>query len=158
METGETAERMSPEEARQALAGAADGQRLVAERAVAPWWYHAGLGLSLLWAFATVSIGWAWIPYGVIGGLLIVPLVLHQAANHVTGISLDRYSATAGARRISVRSGAALPVLIVLGLALEWGAELRGSMALCGVVMAVITVLAGRRIDAALTRELGRPA
>jgi hypothetical protein len=49
-------------------------------------------------------------------------------------------------------------LLILLGLALEWGAELRGSMALCGVVMAVVTVMAGRRIDAVLTRELGRPA
>ena len=149
---------MSPQEARRALAEAAEGREIVARRAVAPWWYHVGLGLSLCWAFATVSIGWGWIPYGVITGLLVVPLLLNLAANHVTGISLDRYTATPGARRISVRASVALPVLIVVGLAAEWGAGLRGSMAVCGLVMLVVTVLAGRRVDAVLARELGRPA
>ncbi|PWR11324.1 hypothetical protein DKT68_06130 [Micromonospora acroterricola] len=151
-------ERMSPQEARRTLAEVAGGREIVAGRAVAPWWYHLGIGLSLFWAFAAVSIGWAWIPYGVIIGLLIGPLLFNLAANHVTGISLDRYHATPGARRISVRAGMALPVLIVLGLALEWGADLRGAMAACGVVMLVITVVAGRRIDAALVRDLGRQA
>ncbi|MEU5964291.1 hypothetical protein ABZ777_24060 [Micromonospora parva] len=158
METGGIMNRIGPQEARQALVQVAGGREIIADRAVAPWWYHLGIGLSLLWAFAAVSIGWAWIPYGVIIGLLVGPLLFNLAANHVTGISLDRYHATPGARRISVRAGAALPVLIVLGLALEWGADLRGSMAVCGVVMLVITIVAGRRIDAALVRDLGRRA
>ncbi|MBL6280295.1 hypothetical protein JMF97_29455 [Micromonospora fiedleri] len=158
MESDGSVHRIGPQEARRALAEITDGRAVVAGQAVAPWWYHPGMGASLLWAFAAVSVGWAWIPYGVIIGLLLGPLLLNFAANHATGVSLDRYHATPAARRISVRAGMALPVLIVLGLALEWGADLRGSMAACGVVMLVITIVAGRRIDAALVHELGRPA
>ncbi|MBB5481338.1 hypothetical protein [Micromonospora parathelypteridis] len=150
--------RISPDEARQALADVDEGRQQVARRAAAPWWYHVGIGASLLFAFASVSIGWDWIPYGVIGGLFLGPYLVTQAAKHFTGVSLDRFQATPGARRISLGIGILVPALILVGLVLEWGLDLRGAMAAVGVLVMVLVIVLGRRLDAVLTRELGRPA
>ncbi|WFE30324.1 hypothetical protein O7623_14540 [Solwaraspora sp. WMMD791] len=149
---------LDPRQAREALAGIDADRQDLARRAVAPWWFHSGLGLSLAIAFASVSLGWDWIPYGVIVGLLIGPIVVAQAANHATGVSLDRLHATPGARRISIKFGASLPVLIIAGLGLEWGLGLTGAMAATGLLVLVLAIVAGRAIDAALLRELGRTA
>ncbi|MGK4582150.1 hypothetical protein [Kitasatospora sp. HPMI-4] len=126
----------------------------VADLARSPWWYHAGLGLSFVFAFSTVSIGRSLIPYGVLLGLFLVPLVLSTVVNRSTGVAVDRYLATPGARRLSTAYSAAFAALIALGLVVELAVGLRGSMAGCGVLAFVLTVAMGRRIEDALLRDL----
>ncbi|NWF28203.1 hypothetical protein HW130_18340 [Streptomyces sp. PKU-EA00015] len=145
---------MNSEEARQALAQAGAARAGVAARAAAPRWYYPAVGGCFLFAFASVSIDWDLIPFGVVLGISLGPTLLTMAAGHATGVSFNRYYATPGARRITSVLGPLLVTLIALGLVLEWGADLRWSMAACGVVALVATVVAGRRLDRAVTEEL----
>lgn len=154
MERNDRAGSVSPAEARTALAHAAGVRDHAVQRAASPWWFHPGIACCLLFAFASVSLGREVIPFGVILGLGFGPMAFAAAARHTTGVSVDRFYATPGARRLSLAHGAFVVALIPIGLLLEWVADLRGAMALCGVVVFVATVLLGRRLDAVLRREL----
>ena len=144
----------SARSARAALEGVRAARGLVADRVRSPWWYHPALGISFAFAFATVSISWGLIPYGVIIGLSLVPTVLTLAVKRTTGVAIDRYMATPGARRESYVYSLLFVLLIAAGLALEWAADLRWSMAGCGVLVLVLTVVMGRRIEEALALDL----
>ncbi len=143
----------SPDPA-EALARVETARAATVGRAVSPWWYYPGTGLFLLYAFATVSIDWDMIPFGVIIGIGLGPLLLTTLARNATGVWIDRFYATPGTRRISSWYGPAVVALGVVGLLLEWVADLRGAMAVAGAIVFVITVLAGRRLDAVLVRDL----
>ncbi|WP_159046931.1 hypothetical protein [Streptomyces sp. XY66] len=145
---------MDPADARAALEQAAAARARIVARTPSPWWYYPGVGCCLLFAFASVSIDWDLIPYGVIFGLSLGPLLLTTAAGRATGVSLDRYYATPGLRRTTSLLGPFVVALIAVGLLLEWAADLRWSMAVCGVVALIATVLAGRRLDRTLAEEL----
>lgn len=150
--------RIDPFAAYRAVEAATESGEELARRSATPGWYHPALGFSLFLPFGAVSLGWHWIPYGVILGLLVVPIVVNMIAGHVTGIRLDRWSATRGTRRIAVKLAAVSTVLIVVGLCLEWGLDVRGGAALAGAAVLVATVVGGRHVDVALTRDLARPA
>ncbi|MFJ7064790.1 hypothetical protein [Streptomyces sp. NPDC101115] len=145
---------MDSEEARRALEQAGADRANTVARAAAPGWYYPAIGGCLLFAFASVSIGWDLIPYGVILGIGLGPLLVTTAAARATGVSLDRFHATPGARRISALYGPFVIALIGIGLALEWGADLRWSMAVCGLLALAGTVVAGRRVEHAVAEEL----
>lgn len=148
-------EPVNPKDARNALDQAAGARAHVARRAAAPGWYHPAVGCCLLFAFASVSLGYDVIPYGVIIGIGLGPLLLSLLAGHRTGVSVDRYYSTPGVRRISWALVLLVVALIGVGLVLEWVVDLRWAMAVCGVVALVGTVLLGRRMDAVLVEELG---
>jgi lysylphosphatidylglycerol synthetase-like protein (DUF2156 family) len=144
---------MDPQDAREALERATRARAGAMARAASPWWYYPGVGCCLFFAFASVSIDWDLIPHGVIVGLFLGPTLLTMAAGHATGVSLDRFYATPGLRRVTQRFGPFVVALIALGLVLEWVADLRWSMAVCGAVVLVATVFTGRRLDGVLAEE-----
>jgi hypothetical protein len=125
-----------------------------AARLTSPDWYHPALGLSFAFAFASPSISWTLIPYGVILGLLLVPMVLTMIVGHRSGISADRYLSTPGAHRLSMVYSLLLVLLVAAGIALQWGADLRWAMAGCAVVVFVLTIGMGRSIETALARDV----
>lgn len=140
--------------ARAALEGVTVARGKMAARLVSPGWYHPALGLSFAFAFASASISWDLIPYGVVGGLSLIPIVLTLIVKHRSGVSADRYLSTPGAKRLSSVYSLLLVVLIAVGIALQWGAELRWAMASCAVVAFALTIVMGRRIEAALVRDV----
>jgi hypothetical protein len=147
----------SPDPA-EALARAESARAATAARTISPWWYYPGIGLFLLFAFATVSLDRDMIPFGVVLGIGLGPLLLTTLLRNATGVWVDRFYATPGTRRISSWYGPAIIALAVVGLLLEWVADLRGAMAVAGLVAFAVTVLAGRRLDAVLVRDLSGPA
>ncbi|WP_147397442.1 hypothetical protein [Amycolatopsis panacis] len=139
--------------ARAALDNVDAARRQMASRLTSPWWYHPGIGLSFGLAFASATIGWEYIPYGVIIGLTLLPTVLTTVARRVTGVSIDRYRSTPSARWSVLVYALLFVVLAGAGIALQWGADLRWAMAGCGALVFVLTVYFGRRIEAALVRD-----
>lgn len=145
---------MDSQDARRALEQAGAARAQVASRARSRWWYYPGVGCCLLFAFASVSIDWDLIPYGVILGVWLGPTLLTMAVGHATGVSVNRFYATPAARRTTSVLGPVVLALAALGLTLEWVADLRWSMAACGVAALIAVLLSGRRLDRALAREL----
>ncbi|MEU4834828.1 hypothetical protein [Streptosporangium sp. NPDC023615] len=141
-----------PAAARAALDSVAEMRAHTAERITSPWWYHAGLGVAM--AGACISISMRWASYGVPLFLILVPFALTAALKRSTGLSIDRYTSTPGAR--SAYGLYMLPVLVVVGFAmyLEWGAGVYGAVAVAGVLIGVFTVVMGYRMDEALRADV----
>ncbi|WP_222720338.1 hypothetical protein [Actinomadura sp. HBU206391] len=137
--------------ARAALDGVADARARVADRITIPWWYHVGLGAAI--AFALVSMSLRFASFGV-PLLTLVVLGLGWAVKRSTGISFDPYTATPTARRLSVAWALAGLVVAAIGMYLEWGAEVRYAIAVGGVLIGVMTIVVGLRIDQAVQQDL----
>ena len=138
---------MDSHSARAALDQADEARNQGARAATRPWWYYPALGASVLLAFASVSAGGSVVTVGVPFGLGIFPLALSMLANSATGAAPDRSYAEPSLRRLSWILAAVLAVLAVAGLVLELAADLRWSMAVCGVPALVAVVVTGRALD-----------
>ncbi|MFD5734587.1 hypothetical protein ACFWIY_17375 [Streptomyces sioyaensis] len=145
---------LDPATARAALDDVSAARTRVADRITSPWWYHPGIGLSLAFAFASPSIDWDLIPYGVILGVGLIPMFLAFLLKRSTGVGVDHYMATGGTRRLSMRYSLLLAGLIVTGGVLQWAVGLRWAMAACGVAAFLLTAFTGHRIEQALHRDV----
>ncbi|MEU6717000.1 hypothetical protein ABZ897_36530 [Nonomuraea sp. NPDC046802] len=123
----------------------------MADGITSPWWYHVGLGLSLAFALASMSLRFA--SFGVPGAMLAF-FLLTWALKRTTGLALDRYSATAGARRVSTVHVLTSLALVLPAAVLEWGFDVIGALAVAGVLVGVLTVIMGYRVDEAVRRDL----
>lgn len=142
---------VDPATARVALIAVGDSRARTADRIASPWWYHVGLGVSIAFAFLSMSLRFA--SFGVpIAGFAM--LGLSWALGRATGISVDRYTATSGSRRLSAAYALTLVALAAAGMYLQWGAGVRWAIAVSGVLIGAVTIGMGYRIDEAVRRDL----
>jgi hypothetical protein len=146
---------LDPAAARSALDSAASARAALADRATAPWWYHAGLGLGVGIVFASIDMGGSMVPSGVIAGGIVLPAALTLSVARSRGISVDRSVSAPGTRGLN---GLYLVLLGALGLSLKLAADVPGAMSVAGLVALVLTVYVTRRNDEALRRDLQRQA
>jgi hypothetical protein len=141
-----------PSAADAALKAASDARARTADLITSPWWLHVGLGLSVAFAFVSMSLRFA--SFGVPIGMLLVPMALGWYLKRSTGISVDRSLATPATRRLSTVWGLAFAAVAIAGGAVEWGAGIKGALAVGGALLGVLTVAIGYRIDHVLRRDL----
>ncbi|MGW1745049.1 hypothetical protein ACWCRD_05410 [Streptomyces sp. NPDC002092] len=145
-----------PAAARAALDDAHSARAAIADRATAPWWYHAGLGLGVGLVFASIDAGGSLVPSGVIVGGLVLPTALTLSVARLRGVSVNRSVSAPGTRGLN---GLFLIVLVVLGaagLTLKFAADLTGAMTVAGLLALALTVYVSRRNDEALRHDLLR--
>ncbi|MGW7357724.1 hypothetical protein ACWGI0_14110 [Streptomyces sp. NPDC054802] len=139
------------EAARRALGEAAASRARVADSVSSPWWFHVGLGLAFALVLASISLRWAnW----TMGPFVLVVLGLGWALRRSSGVSFDRYTSTPDAARIFGAYLLACFALAGSGMTLEWGFDVRWAVAGAGLVIGVLTVVMGYRVDATVRREL----
>ncbi|MGJ5755223.1 hypothetical protein FB563_3441 [Streptomyces puniciscabiei] len=140
--------------ARAALDGVSEVRSRIADRVASPWWYHAGLGLSVATVFASIDVGGSLVPSGVVAGGVLMPLALSWTVARSRGISVSQAVSTPSARGLN---GAFLVLLILLGglgLTLKMAAGLPGAMTAAGLAAAALTIWTTVRNDVALRRDL----
>ncbi|MFG2128860.1 hypothetical protein ACGFNV_13825 [Streptomyces sp. NPDC048751] len=145
-----------PAAARDALDSAAAARAAVADRAAAPWWYHAGLGLGVGLAFLSIDVGGSLVPTGVLVGGVLLPAALTLSVARSRGVSVNRSLSAPGTRQLN---GLYLIVLVVLGglgLTLKLAADLPGAMSAAGLAALAFTIYVSRRNDDALRHDLLR--
>ncbi|MBZ4320387.1 hypothetical protein JNW98_13605 [Streptomyces sp. SCA2-4] len=142
---------MDPRSARAALDVVADSRSRAADRVAGPWWYHVGLGALLALLFLSMSLRMA---STVVPAALLALVGLSLAARKATGVSLARCTATPGATLLFGVYALAFAVLAVTGMSLEWAAGVDYAIAVAGLVIGVLTVLTGFRVDAAARRDI----
>lgn len=76
------------------------------------------------------------------------------ARKRAAGVALDRYSATPGARRVSTVHALTGLALVLSAAVLEWGFDVIGALAVAGMLLGVLTVVMGHRVDEAVRRDL----
>ncbi|MFI9601608.1 hypothetical protein ACIHCX_17375 [Streptomyces sp. NPDC052043] len=145
-----------PAAARAALDGAACARATLADRATAPWWYHAGLGLGVGIVFASIDMGGSMVPSGVIVGGIVLPTMLTLSVARSRGVSVNRSVSAPGTRGLNGLYLLALIALGGLGLSLKLAAGLTGAMSVAGLPALALTVYVTRRNDDALRRDLLR--
>ncbi|MGW5125721.1 hypothetical protein ACWEQ7_16985 [Streptomyces sp. NPDC004069] len=145
-----------PAAARAALDGAACARAALADRATAPWWYHAGLGLGVGIVFASIDLGGSMVPSGVIVGGIVLPTMLTLSVARSRGVSVNRSVSAPGTRGLNGLYLLALIALGGLGLILKLAAGLPGAMSVAGLPALALTVYVTRRNDDALRRDLLR--
>src|SRR5471030_826327 len=142
-----------PGNANEALAEIAEGRRLAADLVVTPRWYHPVLGVLVgglvavqsthtTWAFALVDL----VAAGGIGALI-------ATYRHEAGV-WPAQKWRGATMRVRVELVASFLVVYGVGAALEYGAGLRGALAVAGVLIFGLTVVLGRRSDEQLRAEL----
>ncbi|MDN0200182.1 hypothetical protein [Streptomyces sp. S.PNR 29] len=145
-----------PAAARAALDSAAAARAAVADRAAAPWWYHAGLGLGVGLAFLSIDVGGSMVPTGVLVGGVLLPAALTLTVARSRGVSVNRSLSAPGTRQLN---GLYLIMLIVLGglgLVLKLAADLPGAMSVAGLAALAFTIYVSRSNDDALRHDLLR--
>ncbi|WP_445524621.1 hypothetical protein [Streptomyces cyslabdanicus] len=145
-----------PAAARAALDSAASARATLADRATAPWWYHAGLGLGVGIVFASIDMGGSMVPSGVIVGGIVLPTMLTLSVARSRGVSVNRSVSAPGTRGLNGLYLLALIALGGLGLSLKLAAGLPGAMSVAGLLALALTVYVTRRNDDALRRDLLR--
>lgn len=131
-----------------------DARARTVDQEVSPWWYHPAMGVSLAVAVGMGSFSWDLIPYAVIGGGVVVPAVLSAVVDRRNGVTVNRYGSTPGARRASGGYALALTLVIVMGIVLQWGADLPWAMATCGAFVLILAIVCGRRIESRVLADL----
>ncbi|WP_253195489.1 hypothetical protein [Streptomyces sp. JHA26] len=154
----ENSDRKDPAAARSALDGVASARAALADRASAPWWYHAGLGLGVGLAFVSIDVGGSLVPSGVVAGGIVLPVALTLGVARSRGVSVDRSVSAPGTRGLNGLHLVLLLVLGAVGLGLKLAADVPGAMSAAGLVALALTVYVTRRNDAALRRDLLRRA
>ncbi|MEU6857370.1 hypothetical protein AB0B28_00635 [Glycomyces sp. NPDC046736] len=150
---------MNPEEARAALAAVEQSRSEVADRLVTPWWYHPILGILVggLSAVAGSGAGLA-IVWGAVALFGIGIYLLATAYRRLTGVWVGGYEGGPRSRR-SVMVATVVGVAIVgTGAVVGLGLDLWWPSTVAGVVVAVLTVVWGRRFDALLRADLRESA
>lgn len=145
----------SPAEARAALTALDADGALLAQRVATPWWYHPILALIV-----AAIIGSQALPGN--GGLVVLPLALLGLTLLV--VTYTRHTGVSTTRPAGPRSRRLLFVLVCLmmvGLVSSTALKLTGSSPtwalLPAAVVALATLVLGRRYDDALRTELARP-
>jgi hypothetical protein len=149
---------LDPAAARSALDSAASARAALADRATAPWWYHAGLGLGVGIVFTSIDVGGSLVPSGVIAGGIVLPAALTLSVARSRGISVDRSVSAPGTRGLNGLHLVLLLALGALGLGVRLAADVPGAMSVAGLVALALTVYVTRRNDEALRRDLMRQA
>nr|WP_145487450.1 MULTISPECIES: hypothetical protein [Streptomyces] len=145
-----------PASARASLDSADTARATLAERAIAPWWYHVGLGLGVGLVFVSIDLGGSLVPTGVIVGGIILPAALTLSAARSRGVSVNRSVSAPGTRELNGLFLIALIVLGGIGLTLKLAMDIRGAMSVAGLLALALTVYVSRRNDEALRRDLLR--
>ena len=149
---GETATEIAPDEAAQALSAIGAGRTWLADRVIAPCWYHPALGLLAGAAIAGaetrswVVFGWSVAAYTVGCGAV---MWLNQRR---VGVAMRYFDACT--RAIFAASVLALAGLIAIACWLEFGRGLRGAFLVAGVLAVPLTVVFGRWTDRVLRSRL----
>lgn len=154
MASGNRPQPIGPAAAQAALDGVSAARANLADRISSPWWYHPAMGASIGLAPLSAGISWELIPYGVCTGFLVLPMLLTLLLKRSTGVVVDHYTATPGARRLSARHALLVLALLILGGVLQWGLDLRWAGAGTAVAIFALTVWLGRRIESALHRDV----
>lgn len=144
-----------PDDAVAALDLVHHARTALADRLVTPWWYHPVLGL-LLGAFLAsyavgsgLAIGIGVVLYGVGVGMLT------RRYRQITGVWVNGLRA-GSASRWAWALGAVALVAFLAGLGLDRGLGQRWGLPAAGLLVAVATVVLGRRFDEALRAQLRR--
>ncbi|HLU29677.1 MAG TPA: hypothetical protein VKZ65_14700 [Glycomyces sp.] len=149
---------MAPREARAALEVVTDSRSEMAERLVTPWWYHPVLGILLGGFMAVLGVG---VPTSVMLGLMVLYFggigVLAWAYRRLTGVWVNGFEVGPRSRRSATRLGATAIALALVGAVFGLGLDLAWVPVCCGVAIAVVTTVWGRRFDAILREELREP-
>lgn len=150
---------MAPREARAALEAVADSRAEMADRLVTPWWYHPTLGILLGGLMAVIGVG---VPTAVFWASMVLYfggiLALAGAYRRMTGIWVDGFGIGPRSRRSATRLGATAIALALVGAVFGLGFDLPWVPVGCGVVLAAVMTVWGRRFDTILRDELREPA
>lgn len=154
METneGRGAAEVTPEEAARALSAAGAGRSWLADRLIAPRWYHLALGLLAGGAIAGSEthswavFGWSIAAYTVGSGVV---MWLNQ---HRVGVAMRYFDPCT--RAIFAANALALAALITTACWLEFDRGLRGAFLVAGVLAVPLTVAFGRWTDKILRSRL----
>lgn len=131
--------------AAEALASARQAQAQGASQARRPAWYHLALGVSLFVALASFTVGSPAV--GVPLGLVIGPVALEMLARQQTGAAPLQSYGHPSVRGLATTAAVTVATLFAAGILLEKGAGLTGAAVVCGVLVLVVTVVLGRRLD-----------
>lgn len=110
----------------------------LAERARAPWWYDAALGLLLFGFLASYAFDSLWVTFPALVVFCAGLGVLVAAYKRITGIWVD---VTWGA--MAAWTAVVVPVLVA-GFVLAEGFDQRWAMVVAGAVLGVAVVVFGR--------------
>ncbi|MGX1975457.1 hypothetical protein [Streptomyces kronopolitis] len=137
--------------AREALDTVATSWARAAVHVTSPWWYHVGMGVTLALLFLSVSLrmgSWA-VPL-----LVGVMILLDLAVRRTTGVSFARYTATPRATMLFGIYAMASVLAVVTGMYLEYGAGVHWAIAGAGLVVGVLTIALGFRVDAIARHDI----
>jgi len=149
---GATAAEVAPEEAARALSAIGAGRSWLADRLIAPCWYHLALGLLAGGAIAGAEtrswavFGWSIAAYTVGSGLV---MWLNQRR---AGVAMRYFDPCT--RAIFAANVLALAGLIAIACWLEFDRGLRGAFLVAGVLTVPLTVAFGRCTDKVLRSRL----
>jgi hypothetical protein len=110
----------------------------LAERAVAPWWYDATLGLLLFAFLSSYAFDSLWVTFPALVVFLVGLGLLVAAYKRITGIWVN---VTWGA--MAAWMAVVLPVLVA-GFVLAEGFDQRWAMVVAGAVLGIAIVVFGR--------------
>lgn len=148
----ETAAQVAPDEAARALSAIGAGRSWLADRVIAPCWYHPALGLLAGAAIAGAELrswmvfGWSVAAYTAGCGVV---MWLNQRR---VGVAMRYFDART--RAIFTANMLALAGLIAVACWLEFGRGLRGAFLVAGVLAVPLTVAFGRWTDKVLRARL----
>ncbi|MBV8934119.1 MAG: hypothetical protein JOZ47_02425 [Kutzneria sp.] len=147
-------ENLDPAAAREALASAANARVRAVSRAAAPWWYHVGMGVFPGLGIASISLRGDFVTIGPIVGAIVAPAILTWALKRSTGISLNRYYATPGVRRLGGLYTTAFLLLFVAGLVVDIAVRTYWPLVLSGTLIGVLMITWGFHAERILHKEL----
>lgn len=147
-----TATEVASAEAAEALSAIGAGRSWLADRVIAPCWYHPALGLLAGGVIAGAEIR-SWVVFGwsVAAYTLGCGAVMWLNQRRV-GVAMRYFDART--RAIFAANVLALAGLIAIACWLEFGPGLRGAFLVAGVLAVPLTVLFGRWTDMALRSRL----
>ena len=125
----------------------------IADRIVTPWWYHPALGLLIGGVMASMSTHSTWVGLVALVVFFAGIYALKKSYERLTGLWVN------GLRPGRTRSAihvwfVVYYVVFALSLWLEYGRDVRGAMAVGGLVIGVAMVFIGRWWDRLLRAEL----
>lgn len=144
----------TPEQARRALEEISATRDRLIGRAAFPWWYHAGVAVSLGLAIASVGMGEDLPSTLVPFGFAVVPFALGWLVGKKTGVGLDLYRTTPGAAAPGWKYLGAFLLLVIVGAVLQVGFDLSWGFAAAGVAVFALTLIYSPRICAAMLEDL----
>ncbi|MFD4432591.1 hypothetical protein [Nocardia sp. NPDC058497] len=154
MESIEQGAAHTPEEARRALEEVSATRDRLVERAAIPWWYHAGMALSLGLAISSFSMGDDRPSSLVPAGFILVPIALSWLVGKKTGVGLDFYRTTPNAVAPGWKWVGGFMLVVIVGAVLQWGFDLAWAMVAAGLAVFGLTLIYSPRIAAAMLEDL----